>query len=80
MLSCCQIEMDGIMAYTEISSSNAHLPEYSEEDDYITSPESFSAENNSNENDRNNEESPDDEISYKGNKNVLKGMEKRFIR
>ena len=54
----------GILAYTEISSSNAHLLEYSEEDDSITSPESFSAENNSNEND----------------KNVLKGMEKRFIR
>ena len=40
----------------DLSSSNAHLPEYSEEDDYITSPESFSAESDSNENDSNNEE------------------------
>ena len=53
--------------------SNAHLLEYSEEDDHITSSERFSPESNSNENDSNNEETPDDEISYIGNKKVLKG-------
>ena len=55
----------------DLISSNAHLPEYSEEDDYIISHESFSAESNSNENDSNNEEEPDDEISYIRNKKVL---------
>ena len=54
----------------DLFSSNAHLPEYSEEDDYITSLESFSAESNSNENDSNNEEAPDDEI-YIGIKKVF---------
>ena len=57
----------------DLFSSNAHLPEYSEEDDYITSPESFRAESDSSENESNNEEAPDDEISYIGNKKVLKG-------
>ena len=57
----------------DLFSSNAHLPEYSEEDDYITSPESFRAESDSSENQSNNEEAPDDEISYIGNKKVLKG-------
>ena len=49
------------------------MPEYSEEDDYyITSPGSFSAESNSIETDSCNEEAPDKEISYIGNKKVLK--------
>ena len=58
--------------------SNAHLPEYSEEDDYITSLESFSAESNSNENDSNNEEAPDDEISYIGIKKVFQIIKRYF--
>ena len=47
----------------DLFSSNAHLPEYSEEDDYITSPESFSAESDSNQNKSNNKVAQDDEIS-----------------
>ena len=47
----------------DVLSSNAHLPEYSEEDDYITSPESFSAESDSNQNKSNNKVAQDDEIS-----------------
>ena len=47
----------------DLFSSNTHLPEYSEEDDYITSPESFSAESDSNQNKSNNKVAQDDEIS-----------------
>ena len=60
--------------HRDLFSSNAHLPEHSGEDDYyISSPESFRAESNSIEINSSNEEAPDEEIYYIGNKKVLKG-------
>ena len=56
----------------DLFSSNAHWPEYCEEDDYITSPERFRAEIDSIKNESNNEEVTDYQISARGSKKVLK--------